>query len=192
MIASIQGKVIQKGNDFIVINVSGLGFQVFSTHEIVDKAQIGENFSLYTQLIVREDSLTLFGFADEMEKHYFNLLLGVSGVGPRLAISILSTLPIEAINRSVSSEQSEIFSRVPGVGKKTAQKIIIHLQGKIQSISGIPTIASNLKETDIEVLDALTALGYSIVEAQAAIQNIPRETPDDVEQRLLAALKYFS
>ncbi len=192
MIASIQGKVIQKGNDFIVINVSGLGFQVFSTHEIVDKAQIGENFSFYTQLIVREDSLALFGFADEMEKHYFNLLLGVSGVGPRLAISILSTLPIEAINRSVSSEQSEIFSRVPGVGKKTAQKIIIHLQGKIQSISGIPTIASNLKETDIEVLDALTALGYSIVEAQAAIQNIPRETPDDVEQRLLAALKYFS
>lgn len=192
MIASIQGKVIQKGNDFLVINVSGLGFQVFSTHEIVDKAQIGENYSLYTQLIVREDSLTLFGFADELEKQYFNLLLGVSGVGPRLAIAILSTLPIEAINRSVSSEQSEIFSRVPGVGKKTAQKIIIHLQGKIQTISGMPSISSNLKETDIEVLDALTALGYSIVEAQAAIQNIPRDTPDDVEQRLLAALKYFS
>lgn len=192
MIASIQGKVIQKGNEFLVINVSGLGFQVFSTHEIVDKAQIGENYSLYTQLIVREDSLTLFGFADELEKQYFNLLLGVSGVGPRLAIAILSTLPIEAINRSVSSEQSEIFSRVPGVGKKTAQKIIIHLQGKIQTISGMPSISSNLKETDIEVLDALTALGYSIVEAQAAIQNIPRDTPDDVEQRLLAALKYFS
>ncbi len=192
MIASIQGKVIQKGKDHLVISVAGIGFQIFTTHEVVDNAQLGENFSLFSQLIVREDSLTLYGFVDEQEKVYFNLLLGVSGVGPRLAISILSTLSIDTINHSVLAEQAEIFNRVPGVGRKTAQKIIIHLQGKIQESASEKSPVSGLKETDIEVMDALTALGYSIVEAQAAIQTIPRDTADSVEERLLAALKYFS
>ncbi len=192
MIASIQGKVIKKGNDHLVISVAGIGFQIFTTHEVVDNAQPGETLFLFSQLIVREDSLTLYGFVDEQEKVYFNLLLGVSGVGPRLAISILSTLSIDTINRSVLAEQAEIFNRVPGVGRKTAQKIIIHLQGKIQETAGEKSPVSGLKETDIEVLDALTALGYSIIEAQAAIQSIPRDTKDSVEERLLAALKYFS
>ncbi|OJX41331.1 MAG: Holliday junction DNA helicase RuvA [Chloroflexi bacterium 44-23] len=192
MIASIQGKVIQKGNDFLIISVAGIGFQVFATHEVVDQAQVGDNISLFSQLIVREDSLSLYGFADYQEKVYFNLLLGVSGVGPRLAISILSTLSIDTINRSVISEQAEIFNRVVGVGRKTAQKIIIQLQGKIQVTEDEKAPVGGLKETDIEVLDALTALGYSIVEAQAAIQTIPRDTAESVEDRLLAALRYFS
>lgn len=192
MIATIQGKVVQKGTDFIVISVSGIGFLVFSTHEIVDKFQVGEVCSLFTQLVVREDALTLFGFGDEQEKQYFNFLLGVSGIGPRLALSILSTLPIESINRAVLSEQPEVFNRVPGIGKKNAQKIIIHLQGRISSSAGETQLTRGVKESDIEVLDALTALGYSIIEAQSAIQMIPRDTENSVEARLLAALKYFS
>lgn len=192
MIASIQGRVIQKGHDFVIISISGIGFQVYATHEIVDRVQIGEMCALFIHMIVREESITLFGFGDEQEKVYFNLLLGVSGIGPRLALSILSTLPIESINRAVLSEQPETFNRVPGIGKKNAQKIIIHLQGKITAASGENPLNSGVKEADIEVLDALTALGYSIIEAQTAIQMIPRETEKSVEARLLAALKYFS
>jgi Holliday junction DNA helicase RuvA len=92
----------------------------------------------------------------------------------------------------VLSEQPDIFARVSGVGKKTAQKIIIHLQGKIQSDSGIGLATSQIKDTDIEILDALTSLGYSIVEAQAAIQSIPMDYSPELEERLKAALKYFS
>jgi Holliday junction DNA helicase RuvA len=192
MIASIQGKVIGKGADSLLISVEGLGFQVFSTHETVNKGRIGENYFLYTQMIVREDAISLYGFETEMEKRYFNLLLGVSGVGPRMGLSILSTISLDLINQSVLSEQPDIFARVSGVGKKTAQKIIIHLQGKIQSDSGIGLATSQIKDTDIEILDALTSLGYSIVEAQAAIQSIPMDYSPELEERLKAALKYFS
>lgn len=192
MIASIQGKVIAKGVDYLLISVEGLGFQVFSTLETVNKGRIGEIFFLFTQLIVREDSISLYGFETEIEKKYFNLLIGVSGVGPKMALSIISTISLDLINQSVLSEQPEIFARVSGVGKKTAQKIIIHLQGKIQSETGLSFISPTFKDTDLEILDALTSLGYSIVEAQAAIQSIPKETPIEIEDRLKAALNYFS
>lgn len=192
MIASIHGKVINKGSDYLLISVEGLGFQIFSTHETVNKGRLGENYFLYTQMIVREDAISLYGFESEIEKHYFNLLLGVSGVGPKMALAILTTLSLDLINQSVLSEQPEIFARVSGVGKKTAQKIIIHLQGRIQSETGIGLVSSRIKDTDIEILDALTALGYSIVEAQAAIQSIPSDFSMELEDRLKAALKYFS
>ncbi|MHB8135328.1 MAG: Holliday junction branch migration protein RuvA [Anaerolineaceae bacterium] len=192
MIASIQGKVINKGSDYLLISVEGLGFQIFTTHETVNKSRVGDIFFLYTQMIVREDAISLYGFESEIEKQYFNMLLGVSGVGPRMALSILTTISLDLINQSVLSEQPEIFARVSGVGKKTAQKIIIHLQGRIQSESGIGLVSSRIKDTDIEILDALTALGYSIVEAQAAIQSIPSEFSLELEDRLKAALKYFS
>jgi len=192
MIASIQGKIIQKGNDFLVITLSGLGLQVFTTKETCETSSIGEIIFLFTQFIVREDSLSLYGFVSEVEKEYFNLMLGVNGVGPRLALSIVSTLSIDAINRAVGAEQFEVFSRVPGVGKKTAQKIAIHLQGKINEETDILGIKSTYQDVDLEVLEALTTLGYSVVEAQSAIQYIPKDVPRDVEERLRVALQYFS
>ncbi len=192
MIASIQGKIIQKGNDFLVITLSGLGLQVFTTKETCETSSIGEIIFLFTQFIVREDSLSLYGFVSEVEKEYFNLMLGVNGVGPRLALSIVSTLSIDAINRAVGAEQFEVFSRVPGVGKKTAQKIAIHLQGKINEETDILGIKSTYQDVDLEVLEALTTLGYSVVEAQSAIQYIPKDVPKDVEERLRVALQYFS
>jgi len=192
MIASIQGKVINKGSDYLLVSVEGLGFQIYSTHETVNKCRIGDIFFLYTQMIVREDAISLYGFESEIEKQYFNMLIGVSGVGPRMALSILATISLDLINQSVLSEQPEIFARVSGVGKKTAQKIIIHLQGRIQSETGIGLVSSRIKDTDIEILDALTALGYSVVEAQAAIQSIPSDYSLELEDRLKAALKYFS
>ena len=192
MIASIQGKIIQKGLDNIVINLNGIGIQVFVTKETCETANAGEVKFLHCQLIVREEALTLFGFESDIEKEYFNLLLGVNGVGTRLALSIISTLSIDAINRAVSAEQFEVFSRVSGVGKKTAQKIAIHLQGKINADAGIIGQKSSYQDVDLEVLEALTSLGYSVVEAQSALQFIPKDAPKDIEARLRIALQYFS
>lgn len=192
MFASIQGKVTHKNNDHLVVNINGIGFLIFSTGETCQTATVGESIFLHTQLIVREDSLTIFGFENEVEKEYFNLLLGVNGVGPRVALSILSTLSIDAINRAVGSEMFEIFSRVPGVGKKTAQKISIHLQGKIKTDMEMLGHKPGYRDVDMEVMDALISLGYSVVEAQSAIQYIPKDAPDEVEERIRLALQYFS
>ena len=192
MIASIQGKIIQKGVDYLVVNLNGLGIQVFTTKETCETANIGDIKFFHSQLIVREDSLTLFGFESEIEREYFILLLGVNGVGTRLALSIISTLSIDAINRAVGAEQFEVFARVSGVGKKTAQKIAIHLQGKINIDSDIIGLKSSYQDVDLEVLQALTSLGYSVVEAQSALQYIPKDAPKDIEERLRIALQYFS
>ncbi len=124
-------------------------------------------------------------------KHDSLLLLSISGIGPRLAVTILSTLTPDSIRRAIFNEQAEVFNRVPGVGKKTAQKIIISLQDKISADEGFEPIAA-MSEADSEVLSALVALGYSVVEAQSALQSIPHDAPQEVEERLRLALRYFS
>lgn len=193
MIASLYGEIIAVTDDSLVVAVTGVGFQVYVPTGLRAQARSGERIFLHTCLIVRQDALTLFGFEKEEERNFFNLLLGVNGVGPRSALAILSTLSVDAMRRAVLSETPEIFARVPGVGKKTAQKILLHLQGKVSAagIEGLQAI-SGLADVDAEVLDALTGLGYSVVEAQTAIQSLPRDASKDVEERLRLALQYFS
>lgn len=191
MIASVQGEVLSQGNDYLIILVGGVGLRVFAPAATCSAARAGQFTFLHTHLVVREDALTLYGFESEMERDYFNLLLGVNGVGPRIALAILSVLSVDAIRRAVLGEQVEVFSRVPGVGKKTAQKILLHMQGKVGP-EGVLAEAANLLDVDAEVLDALTGLGYSVVEAQAAIQSIPRDTAREVEERLRLALQFFT
>lgn len=190
MIAIVQGEVVASGKDALVIMVGGIGLRVHVPSTTAAQAAVGEPVFLHTQLIVREDSMTLYGFENEHERDFFNLLLGVNGVGPRMAVGILSTLSVDAIRRAVLSEQSDIFGRVPGVGKKTAQKILLHLQGRVGGEETFEQIAG-LMDVDGEVLEALTSLGYSVVEAQAALQSIPRDAPADVEERLRLALLHF-
>lgn len=190
MIASIQGEVLSQGSDSLVILVGGVGLRVFAPTAACAAARPGQFTFLHTHLVVREDALTLYGFESEMERDYFNLLLGVNGVGPRIALAILSVLTVDSIRRAVLGEQVEIFSRVPGVGKKTAQKILLHMQGKVGPAGALAEAAS-LMDVDAEVLDALTGLGYSVVEAQSAIQSIPRDATKDVEERLRLALQFF-
>lgn len=190
MIAVVQGEVIATGQDSLVIMVNGIGLHVYVPSQTAAQASVGEPVYLHTQLIVREDSITLYGFENEHERDFFNLLLGVNGVGPRMALGILSTLSVDAIRRAVLSEQSAVFGRVPGVGKKTAQKILLHLQGRVGEEESFEQIAG-LMDVDGEVLEALTSLGYSVVEAQAALQSIPRDAPADVEERLRLALLHF-
>jgi Holliday junction DNA helicase RuvA len=190
MIASVSGKVIHRDAQSVIIDVGGVGLQVYVPAPLREELRPGETAFLHTYLVVRQDALTLYGFENLEAREYFTLLLGVDGIGPRLAISVLSTLNPDAIRRAVFHEQAEIFSRVPGVGKKTAQKILLHLQDRVSSVSGLEPMAA-ISDIDGEVLAALTTLGYSVVEAQAAIQTIPRETPQDVEERLRVALRYF-
>jgi Holliday junction DNA helicase RuvA len=140
---------------------------------------------------VREDQLALYGFLTAEERDLFVHLIGVAGIGPKTGLATLSALTPDSARRAISMDQPEIFSKVPGIGKKTAQKIILDLQGKIQPLEPLEA-ASRLDDVDTEVLEALTALGYSVVEAQAALQSVGREESPDVEERLRKALQYFS
>lgn len=192
MIARISGRVIEQESDSLIVEVGGgVGVQVFVPAATREQMRPGAEAFFYTHLVVREDNWSLFGFEKREELQYFNLLLSVQGVGPRIALAILSTLSTDAIRRAVFHEQPEVLGRVPGVGRKTAQKILLHLQDKLPKGFGIDTVAA-ISDVDTEVLGALTALGYSVVEAQAALQSIPRETPQDIEVRLRLALQYFS
>ncbi len=191
MIATLSGRVLEINSDSLVVEVGGVGLQVYAPGGLRAQTRVGESIFLYTHLVVREDLLNLYGFETREGRDFFTLLLGVNGVGPRLALAILSTLTPDAIRRAVFHEQDEVFARVPGVGKKTAQKILLHLQDRIPVEAGLEPLA-RFSDVDGEVLAALTSLGYSVVEAQAALQTIPPETPQEVETRLRIALQYFA
>ncbi len=191
MIASLSGKIIQLETGSLVLEVGGVGLLVNVPSTVSDTLKTGQIVFLHTHLIVRQDSLALYGFDTFEGREYFGLLLGVSGIGPRLAVTILSTLTPDSIRRAVLNEQAEVFNRVPGVGKKTAQKILFSLEDKISADEGFEPIAT-MSEADSEVLSALVSLGYSVVEAQSALQSIPHDAPQDVESRLRLALRFFS
>jgi len=191
MIASLSGRIQEINSDSLVLDIGGVGLQVFAPAPLRDRLKPAETVFLYTYLVVREDALSLYGFDTKEGRDFFILLLGVNGVGPRLSLAMLSTLSPDAIRRAVFHEQADVFSRVPGIGKKTAQKILLHLQDRIPMEAGLERVAA-ISEVDTEVLGALTSLGYSVVEAQTALQSIPRDTPQEVEARLRAALQYFT
>lgn len=190
MISSLSARIQDILSDSLIVEVGGVGLQVYIPAPLKDHLSIGDNTLLYTHLVVREDALTLYGFESKDARSIYRLLLGVNGVGPRLALAVLSTLSPDEIRGAVLQEREDVFNHVPGIGKKTAQKIIIHLQDKIPAEAGLAPI-SVLAEGDVEVVAALSALGYSVVEAQSAIQSIPKDAPQDVETRLRLALQYF-
>ncbi len=192
MIASIQGTVQQKRKDALVVSVQGVGFLVYVSPEVISSSDIGKEIFLFTAFIFRQDYMALFGFRNEEELSYFDLLIGANGVGPKLALTILSTVNPDMIRRAVVGDDADLLSRVPGVGKKTAQKIILHLQGKVSDESGILSAKVAANAVDFEVVEALTALGYSLIQAQTAVQSIPKDTPDTVEDKIRAALQSFS
>src|SRR4029453_4029380 len=120
--------------------------------------RVGEVLLLYTHLIVREDALTLYGFETQSERELFNILLGVDGVGPKVALSVLSTMTIDAIQRAVFADEADVLSRVPGVGKKTAQKMALHLKDKLKPMDALSRVAA-MSDTDSEIPPGVTALG---------------------------------
>jgi Holliday junction DNA helicase RuvA len=195
MIASLRGTVVQiAAPTFVVVEVGGVGFKVNVPAMVFDDLDgVGRSLFLHTYLMVREDALTLYGFSTEEQRALFELLLTVQGVGPRLALSVLSTLSLDVVRRAVTHEQVEVIDRVPGVGRRTAEKIVFALKDKLGAGElGVASLAGGMADLDTEVMAALTALGYSVVEAQAAVQNIPKGEGETVEDKIRLALQYFT
>lgn len=189
MIASIEGRVRAVSRDALIVDIGGVGLRVACPQPTLTAARAGEPIFLHTYLVVREDELSLIGFAAAEELELFEKLIGVSGIGPRLGLAILSAMAPDALRLAISQEQPDLLARIPGIGKKTAQKIVLELKDKVGAVEATEGLAA-LTEADAAVIDALTALGYSIVEAQRAVQALPRDVTD-VEERLRRALASF-
>ncbi|HXF61150.1 MAG TPA: Holliday junction branch migration protein RuvA [Caldilineaceae bacterium] len=190
MIRMVSGAVIAHGKDYLIVDVGGVGLKVFVPEPVAMEQSQGGPILLHTYLQVREDALNLYGFTDEEELAMFELLLGVSGVGPKVALATLGVLNPDALRLAIANEEPGLIARVPGVGKRTAEKIVLELRDKVKQVGGLQALAT-ATEVDTEVIDALIALGYSVVEAQRAVQKVPKEATG-VEERLRLALSQFS
>ncbi len=190
MIASLRGRVEQVSENSIVVEVGGVGLSVTVPAPLAARLQPGQPAALFTRLIVREDALALYGFESPDQRGFFDLLLGVSGVGPKVAMSLLSHFSLEVLHQAVGANQPERLAGIPGVGRKTAEKIVFHLKDKVAA--GVEPGLGGWLEGDTDIIAALTALGYTVVEAQSALQSLPRDAPADLESRLRLALQYFS
>ena len=191
MIASLEGTVTAIGDNYLIIVVGGVGFQVYVLDNVLyDLSGPGARVRLFTHLHVREDELTLYGCATQDELEIFRLLLGVSGIGPKIALAVLSTLSPQSLRAAVAQEQADVLARAPGLGPKTARRVIFQLKDKMALEAG--EIAPPLTDQDAEVIAALTSLGYSVVEAQTALQSLPRDADLSLEERIRLALAYFS
>ena len=190
MIASVRGTIQHIGDSELIVEVGGVGLRIaIPATGVGTHYELGKPVCLHTYLVVREDALELYGFRTEEQRTYFTMLLDVSGIGPKLSLSILSTLSPELIRSAISGNQPDVFATVPGVGKKTGERIVFHLRDKLGEPAEELLVRS---ESDVEVLNVLMALGYNQVEAQAALRYIPEDTSDDVEERVKEALRYFA
>ncbi len=190
MISRLRGTVLALKAPIAIIDVGGVGFKVSCSQGALDKLNLGHVGELYTHLIVREDDLSLYGFASEEEVELFQTLLSVSGIGARTALSMLSKMSADQLRHAITNSQAEVIARVPGIGKKTAEKIIFTLRGKIGGLDATPPTAfAQLSSVDTEVISALTALGYSIAEAQGALSALPKGEKLDLEDKIRLSLQ---
>jgi holliday junction DNA helicase RuvA len=190
MIATLRGEVTQIEDNAIIVEISGVGLRVFIPAPTRTHMQVGQAIMLFTHMVVREDAWNLYGFEVQADRDLFILLLGTDGVGPRTAMAVMSGTSLSLIQRAVFSDDPDLLGRIPGVGKKTAQKIVLYLKDRIKPTDVLHAVAA-MSETDGEVMAALTSLGYSVIEAQTAIQSIPKNAPDEVGERLRLALQQF-
>ena len=192
MIASVRGVVQDIETGYLVIEIGGMGVRVAVPESILDETvAIGVELQLWTQLILRQDSLSLYGFADSEQLYIFDLLLGAPGVGPKVAMAIISGMSVDGLRHAITSDQPELLSRVPGVGIKTARKIGFYLKDKIDD-KQMSAKDGTFNTVDVELLEALTTLGYSVAEAQNAIQDTDVDSADNLEDRIVLALRYLS
>jgi Holliday junction DNA helicase RuvA len=188
MIGSLRGEIIAKTEDSVLIEVGGVGFNVLAPVTLLDVLEVGVKTQLFTHLHVREQELTLFGFADQEELELFRTLLKVQGIGPKIGLAILSHVPAETLREAIARGEAAILARVPGIGPKKAKQIVFALKDKI-GLEDIFVGSTPISDTDGEVIAALTTLGYSVVEAQAALQQIPKEAREaGVEEKVRIAL----
>lgn len=190
MIGRLAGTVIEKTPPLILLDVSGVGYEVsVPMSTFCNLPAEGGKVVLLTHLIVREDAHLLFGFATAGERNVFRALLKVSGIGPRIALAILSGMKAEDVVAAVENQQSSLLTRIPGIGKKTAERLVLELKGKLLGLvpTGLQTATSSNTN---DVLSALIALGYSEKEAQAAVKGLDPDT--SVSEGIRLALKQLS
>ncbi len=187
MIASLEGCVKAIRSHSLILDVAGVGFEVYPPAPLLEAVRVGQPLTLYTYMHVREGNIALYGFLTLEEHDLFETLLGVNGIGPRTALSVLSMLSPDALRAIIAQGNAAALARIPGIGAKTAQRLILDLKDKIGLPLGNVSL-SPLQEADVDVINALTALGYSLAEAQRALQAIPPEAKN-LDERILAALR---
>jgi Holliday junction DNA helicase RuvA len=181
MIARLRGKPVGRTAEGLVLDVNGVGYLVAATPSAA--AKTGDEITVETYLHVREDALQLYGFADGAERELFVQLLGVNGVGPKVALAIVSGSRPEELRRAIVREDAARFQAIPGIGKKTAERIVLELKEKIV----VGDHADGLAPGDLTARDALVELGYSLVDAERALADVAPDLP--VEEQVRAALK---
>ena len=191
MIASLSGKLEALGSDWAIINVGGIGFQVHvSTTVISNLGIVGNNVKLYTHLHLREDKASLFGFNTTTELELFKAVTNVSGIGPKLGLAMLSAMEPEQLVIAIASGNSDLLTGIPGIGKKTASRIVLELKDKIGT-GMMATPMAEIAQENADVLSALTSLGYSASEVTRAVAAIPRDDALTIEDKIKLALGYF-
>lgn len=191
MISSVQGSVLKVALDHVVVDLHGFGVKVLATPATVASVRVGQPVTLFTSLVVREDSLTLFGFSDQEACDLFEIVQSVSGVGPRTALAIVSVHSPDALRRAVADEDLATLTKVPGIGKKGAQRLVLELAGKLGEPAAVPEVAGQQpvvkSAARAEVLAALTGLGWSAKQAEDALATI--DTDGSASDVLRAALR---
>jgi len=183
MIARLEGTIITVEDGLAILDVGGVGFAVHVPSNI--SLHVGKQAVIYTYLHVRENELSLYGFAEPGQKNLFEMLLGVSGVGPKAAMSLMSTLSVDTLRQAVVDRQPMVLAQAPGIGRKTAEAILLHLKDKVARAD---IGAVGITEDDTDVIAALTALGFSVVESQRAVQKLPRDESLSIEEKIRQAL----
>ena len=189
MIASLHGSLESISADWAIINVNGVGFRVYMpTSTLSELGRLGEEVHLHTTLVMREDSVTLYGFGGTDERDFFQLLTGVSGLGPRLALAVLSAMSVEQATMAIATGSTEMLTTVHGVGKRLAERMVLELKDKVSA--GLISAPSQFAQENADVIAALTSLGYSAAEASRAVSSLPSGKLD-LEEKIRLALQFL-
>lgn len=193
MIASIHGVLEARRADHAIIRVGGFGVRVLAPSSTLNRlGDPGSEVTLYTHFHVREDGMTLYGFSGEEERDAFEQLITISGVGPKIALALLSVMDARTLYKAIAEEDQQRLAMAPGVGKRLAARLVLEMKGKLPALAALGGAAYASSKVQTEVLEALMGLGYSAVEAQAALAKIPQDQPMTLEEQITYALRSFA
>ena len=191
MIAAIEGTLELRGTDWAIIKVGGVSLRVYLPASSLNQlGAVGERVQLYTHLHWKEDSIALYGFTSQQELDLFKMLTSVDGVGPKLALAMLSNLNPEQLALAIVSGNVDLLTQLPGVGKKTANRLVLELRSKLEK--GWEAVSSYLAQDSAELIAALTNLGYSTTEATQAVAKLPYATDLTLEEKIKLALQHLA
>lgn len=199
MIAFVHGIAADMTENSVIVETGGIGYEIYMTGESLSQLPMGEKVKIHTYFQVREDAMQLYGFLKKDDLQMFKLLLGVNGVGPKAAMGVLSGVTADELRFAVLSDDVKTLSKAPGIGKKTAQKLILELKDKLKLEDAFElklaheqekaAVSGDVSDGRQEAVAALVALGYSSTDALRAVRKVTEVSPDDVEGLLKAALK---